>query len=148
MPSLLGSVEPPVPCARCLQQTPGLKWGDLCADCQAELRRRASPLARGISLLAAPGAGVRPVTLSEGRLSFLSHALLKAVGAEKLGTVRNERLFLNETKRALSDGFDLDKIGSQYNGFTSFSVVGGHWTVSGSGGAWVVSRVSLRATGS
>jgi len=53
MPSLLGSVEPPVPCARCLKQTPGLKWGDLCADCQAELRRRASPLARGISLLAA-----------------------------------------------------------------------------------------------
>ena len=53
MPSLLGPVEPPVPCARCLTKTPGLKWGDLCADCQAELRRRASPLARGISLLAA-----------------------------------------------------------------------------------------------
>ena len=48
------------------------------------------------------------MTLSEGRLSFLSHVLLKAVTAEKLGTVRNERLFLNEAKRALADGFDLD----------------------------------------
>ena len=28
------------------------------------------------------------MTLSEGRLSFLSHALLKVVAAEKLGTVR------------------------------------------------------------
>lgn len=48
------------------------------------------------------------MTLSEGRLSFLSHALLKAVGADKLGTIRNERLFLAEAKRVLSDGFDLD----------------------------------------
>jgi len=53
MPSLLGSLEPPAPCARCLRKTPGLKWGDLCGECQAELRRRASPLARGISLAAA-----------------------------------------------------------------------------------------------
>ena len=48
------------------------------------------------------------MTLSEGRLSVLSHALLKAVAAEKLGTVHNERLFLNEAKSALADGFDLD----------------------------------------
>ena len=53
MPSLLASVEPPAPCARCMKRTPGLLWGDLCADCQAELRRRARPVARGISLLAA-----------------------------------------------------------------------------------------------
>ena len=53
MPSLLASVEPPAPCARCLKKTPGLKWGDLCSDCQADLARRARPLARGISLLAA-----------------------------------------------------------------------------------------------
>jgi len=48
------------------------------------------------------------VTLSEGRLSFLSHALLKAITADKLGTVRNERLFLNEAKQLLTDGFSLD----------------------------------------
>jgi hypothetical protein len=48
------------------------------------------------------------VTLSEGRLSFLSHALLKAITADNLGRVRNERLFLNETKRLLTEGFSLD----------------------------------------
>ncbi|HZP43005.1 MAG TPA: DUF507 family protein [Candidatus Binatia bacterium] len=48
------------------------------------------------------------MTLSEARLSFLSHAFLKAIGAEKLGRVRNERLFLAEAKRALTDGFSLD----------------------------------------
>jgi len=48
------------------------------------------------------------VTLSEARLSFLSHALLKAVTAEKLGRVRNERLFLNELKQGLTDSFSLD----------------------------------------
>ena len=48
------------------------------------------------------------MTLSEARLSFLSHALLQAVTSEKLGRVRNERLFLTEAKRALSDGFSLD----------------------------------------
>ena len=53
MPSLLGSLEPPAPCARCLKKTPGITWGDLCPDCVAELKRRASPVARGISLLAA-----------------------------------------------------------------------------------------------
>jgi hypothetical protein len=49
----LASVEPPAPCARCQQRVAGVKWGDLCPDCQAELRRRARPLARIISLLAA-----------------------------------------------------------------------------------------------
>ena len=48
------------------------------------------------------------MTLSEGRLSFLSHALLKAITADGLGKVRNERLFLNEAKRLLTDGFSLD----------------------------------------
>lgn len=47
------SLEPPAPCARCEQRTPGLKWGDLCPDCQAELRRRARPVARVISFIAA-----------------------------------------------------------------------------------------------
>jgi hypothetical protein len=48
------------------------------------------------------------VTLSEARLSFLSHAILKAVSEGKLGKVRNERLFLAEAKKALNDGFSLD----------------------------------------
>jgi len=48
------------------------------------------------------------VTLSEARLSYLSHALLKAVTSEKLGRVRNERLFLNEAKLGLTDAFSLD----------------------------------------
>src|SRR5207249_7496732 len=50
-------------------------------------------------------AGVRAVTLSEARLSYLSHALLKAVIGEKLGRVRTDRLFLAEAKRALAEGF-------------------------------------------
>jgi len=48
------------------------------------------------------------VTLSEARLSFLSHALLEIVTKEKLGRVRSDRLFLNEAKRSLADGFSLD----------------------------------------
>jgi hypothetical protein len=48
------------------------------------------------------------VTLSEARLSYLSHALLKAVTADKLGRVRNERLFLNEAKLGLTDAFSLE----------------------------------------
>ena len=48
------------------------------------------------------------MTLSEARLSFLSHALLKAVTGEALGRVRNERLFLAEVKRGLSENFSLD----------------------------------------
>lgn len=46
------------------------------------------------------------MTLSEGRLSFLAHALLKAT--EGVGRVRNERLFLAEVKRQLEEGFSLD----------------------------------------
>ena len=53
MRSPLASVEPPAPCAQCLRRVPGVQWGDLCPDCQAGLRRRASPVARRISLLAA-----------------------------------------------------------------------------------------------
>ena len=48
------------------------------------------------------------MTLSEARLSFLSHALLRAVTEGKLGRVRNDRLFLAEAKRGLTDGFSLD----------------------------------------
>jgi len=44
---------PPAPCARCERRVAGIKWGDLCPDCQAELRRRARPVARIISLVAA-----------------------------------------------------------------------------------------------
>ena len=51
MRSRLPSLEPPAPCARCERRFPGLKWGDLCPDCLAELRRRATPLARIISLV-------------------------------------------------------------------------------------------------
>jgi hypothetical protein len=48
------------------------------------------------------------VNLSEARLSFLAHALLKAVAGQKLGKIRNERLFLGEAKRILTDAFSLD----------------------------------------
>src|SRR5262249_50668291 len=53
-------------------------------------------------------AGVRPVTLSEGRLSHLSHLLLKVLVDEKLGTVRNDRLALAEAKKALTQEFSTD----------------------------------------
>ena len=55
MLSRLASLEPPAPCAKCGQRAAGLKWGDLCPECLAALRRRASPLARIISLLAVGG---------------------------------------------------------------------------------------------
>jgi autotransporter passenger strand-loop-strand repeat protein len=45
-----------------------------------------------------------------------------------------------------SDTFDLNSIGTQYSGFTRFSVVGGHWNVSGIGGAWVVSSGAFELT--
>ncbi|MFI5042316.1 MAG: DUF507 family protein [Acidimicrobiales bacterium] len=48
------------------------------------------------------------MTLSEGRLSHLSHMVLKAVTEGKLGRVRNDRLFLNEAKRVLTEAFDVD----------------------------------------
>ena len=51
MRSRLASLEPPAPCARCERRVAGVKWGDLCPDCLAELKRRASPLARVISLV-------------------------------------------------------------------------------------------------
>jgi len=44
---------PPAPCAKCQQRVAGIKWGDLCPDCKAELMRRAMPLARIISFVAA-----------------------------------------------------------------------------------------------
>ena len=48
------------------------------------------------------------MNLSEGRLSHLSHLILKAVTDGKLGRVRNDRLFLNEAKKVLTQVFDLD----------------------------------------
>jgi uncharacterized protein (DUF983 family) len=51
MLSRLASLEPPAPCAKCGQRVAGVKWGDLCPECLAELRRRANPLARIISLV-------------------------------------------------------------------------------------------------
>ena len=48
------------------------------------------------------------MTLSEGRLSHLSHLILKALTGEKLVQVRNERLFLNMVKQALTDTLSTD----------------------------------------
>lgn len=48
------------------------------------------------------------MSLSEGRLSHLSHLLLKAVLDGKLGTVRSEHLFLAEAKKALTEEFSID----------------------------------------
>ncbi len=48
------------------------------------------------------------MNLSEGRLSYLSHALMKCIVEGKLGRVRSDRLFLHEAKRALVDAFSLD----------------------------------------
>jgi len=48
------------------------------------------------------------VTLSEGRLSHLSHTIMKALGDQGLVRVRNERLFLNLVKQALTDTLSLD----------------------------------------
>jgi hypothetical protein len=48
------------------------------------------------------------VNLSEARLSYLAHALMKCVTDEKLGRVRNDRLFLNEAKRGLTEAFSID----------------------------------------
>jgi hypothetical protein len=50
MPSLSGLPE--VPCAKCERRVPGLGWGELCPNCLAERRRRASRLASRISLAA------------------------------------------------------------------------------------------------
>ncbi len=43
---------PEVPCAKCQRRVPGLLWGDLCPQCLAERRARASRLANRISLAA------------------------------------------------------------------------------------------------
>lgn len=48
------------------------------------------------------------MSLSEGRLSHLSHALMKVVTDEGLVRVRNERLFLNLVKQALTDTLSID----------------------------------------
>jgi len=48
------------------------------------------------------------VTLSEARLSYLAHALLKVVVAEGLAEVHHERRFLNVAKEALSGTLSLD----------------------------------------
>ena len=48
------------------------------------------------------------MTLSEGRLSHLSHLLLKILADEKLGMVRNDRLALAEAKKALTQEFSTD----------------------------------------
>jgi hypothetical protein len=52
MPSL-GGWQPEVPCIRCGERVRGLGWGERCARCLAERKRRASRLARRISLVAA-----------------------------------------------------------------------------------------------
>jgi hypothetical protein len=43
---------PEVPCAKCGRRIAGLPWGELCPDCLAERKRRASRLAGRISLAA------------------------------------------------------------------------------------------------
>jgi hypothetical protein len=48
----LPSGLPEVPCVKCGRRIRGLGWGELCPDCLAERRRRASRLANRISLAA------------------------------------------------------------------------------------------------
>jgi hypothetical protein len=43
---------PEVPCARCGRRISGLPWGELCSECLAERKGRASRLAGRISLAA------------------------------------------------------------------------------------------------
>jgi hypothetical protein len=50
VPSLSGLPE--VPCVKCERRVRGLGWGELCPDCLAERKRRASRLANRISLAA------------------------------------------------------------------------------------------------
>jgi len=57
MPSL-GGLQAEVPCVRCHERIPGLAWGERCPACRAERKRRASRLARRISLVASLGAAV------------------------------------------------------------------------------------------
>lgn len=65
MRSPLDSAE--VPCVRCQERVAGLAWGERCPRCREERKRRASRIARRISLVAALlvaiGMGLRgPVT--------------------------------------------------------------------------------------
>jgi Zn finger protein HypA/HybF involved in hydrogenase expression len=53
MLSLTGLQPPEVPCVVCGRRVSGLGWGDRCPDCQARRKRRASRLARSISLASA-----------------------------------------------------------------------------------------------
>ncbi len=53
-----GAWAPEVPCARCGTRVAGLAWGELCRTCGALRQRRASSLARRISLLATLLAGL------------------------------------------------------------------------------------------
>ena len=48
----LRSGLPEVPCVKCGRRIRGLGWGELCPDCLAERKRRASRLANRISLAA------------------------------------------------------------------------------------------------
>ena len=48
----LPSGLPEVPCAKCGRRLRGLPWGELCPECKAERRQRASRLANRISLAA------------------------------------------------------------------------------------------------
>jgi hypothetical protein len=41
---------PEVPCARCQRRVRGIRWGDVCRDCRAEMRARAAPRAQRIAL--------------------------------------------------------------------------------------------------
>lgn len=45
--------RPAVPCVRCGERIPGLGWGERCPACLTERKRRASRIARRISLFAA-----------------------------------------------------------------------------------------------
>ena len=48
------------------------------------------------------------MTLSEGRLSHLSHLLLRAVVDQKLGRVTSDHRFLAEVKRVLGEDLTVD----------------------------------------
>jgi hypothetical protein len=50
VPSLSGLPE--VPCVKCGRRVRGLGWGELCPECLADRKRRASRLANRISLAA------------------------------------------------------------------------------------------------
>lgn len=50
MPSPAGWRE--LPCARCGRRTEGIDFGDLCADCNGEIHRRADRLGRRAALAA------------------------------------------------------------------------------------------------